>query len=273
MSAVRGSEVELVVLVGEDGEALGTQDKATVHHRATPLHLAFSCYVFDDAGRVLVTQRALSKVTWPGVWTNSVCGHPAPGEDLAAAVRRRAADELGLEIADVRLVLPAFRYRAVMDNGVVENELCPVYVARTAGPAHLDPSEVEAAEWVPWARFRDEVRDGTRAVSPWCVTQVADLAEREDGDGWFLPGDAVGPAGSGPLSGPQVGRAGGPGQARRWRGRGGRDDAARCPAAARARAGAGGSCPRARRRARWRRGRSRRRGARRGPGRCRRPPR
>ncbi len=191
MSAPRDGEAELVVLVGEDGRAVGTQDKATVHHEATPLHLAFSCYVFDDAGRVLVTQRALSKVTWPGVWTNSVCGHPAPGEDLADAVRRRAADELGLEITDVQLVLPAFRYRAVMDNGVVENELCPVHVARAVGREQVDPSEVEAADWVPWSQFRDEVRDGTREVSPWCVTQVADLAAREDGHGWFLTGDAA----------------------------------------------------------------------------------
>jgi isopentenyl-diphosphate delta-isomerase len=181
-----GGAPELVVLVDEAGVAIGTQDKATVHHRATPLHLAFSCYVFDADGRVLVTQRALSKVTWPGVWTNSVCGHPAPGEDLAEAVRRRGSQELGLELSDVALVLPTFRYRAVMGNGVVENELCPVFVARTTGPAHLDPEEVETAEWVPWATFRDDVREGRREVSPWCVTQVTDLAGREDGAGWFL---------------------------------------------------------------------------------------
>ncbi len=190
MSAAGEPRAELVVLVGEDGRALGTQEKATVHHEATPLHLAFSCYVFDDAGRVLVSQRALSKVTWPGVWTNSVCGHPAPGEELAAAVRRRAAHELGLELADVELVLPGFRYRAVMDNGVVENELCPVHVARAVGREDLDPSEVEAVEWVAWPRFRDEVRDGTREVSPWCVAQVTALAAREDGQGWFRAGDA-----------------------------------------------------------------------------------
>lgn len=182
---------EQVVLVDEAGRATGVQDKATVHHAATPLHLAFSCYVFDAEGRVLVTQRALSKVTWPGVWTNSVCGHPGPGEDLAEAVRRRASQELGLELGDVRLVLPGFRYRAVMDNGVVENELCPVFVARATGPERLDPDEVEAADWVAWETFRDEVRAGVRGVSPWCATQVADLAACEDGQGWFRAGDGA----------------------------------------------------------------------------------
>ena len=191
---------ELVVLLDEAGHAVGTTDKATVHHRDTPLHLAFSCYVFDTPAsgppRLLLTRRALHKPTWPGAWTNSVCGHPGPGEDLAEAVRRRARDELGLTLSDVRLALPGFRYRAVMPDGVVENEMCPVFVARTGDEVAADPAEVDDTTWVDWAAFRAAVLDGTRDVSPWCVDQVR-----------LLPPDPVGLAAVGEESLPPAARS------------------------------------------------------------------
>jgi isopentenyl-diphosphate delta-isomerase len=165
---------ELVVLLDEGGNAVGTTDKAGVHHAGTPLHLAFSCYLFDGAGNVLVTQRALHKRTFPGVWTNSCCGHPAPGEALDDAVRRRVEQELGTTVTDLRLVLPRFRYRAEQD-GVVENEMCPVFVGTAEGDVRADPDEVGATRWEPWAEFRRGVLDGTRPVSVWCREQVAQL--------------------------------------------------------------------------------------------------
>ena len=167
---------ELVVLLDEAGQAVGTADKAGVHHSETPLHLAFSSYLFDGAGRVLVTRRALTKRTFAGVWTNSCCGHPAPGEDLADAVRRRVRQELGTEVTDLRLVLPAFRYRAEQD-GVVENEMCPVFTGLVRDPVDPDPAEVDSVAWVGWNEFRAGVLDGTRAVSVWCREQVAQLPE------------------------------------------------------------------------------------------------
>ena len=178
---------EEVVLLDESGHAIGSAPKATTHHADTPLHLAFSCYVFDPAGRLLVTRRALDKRTFPGVWTNSFCGHPAPGEDLVGAVARRGEQELGLRLDDLLLALPTFRYQATMPNGVRENELCPVFVAVADGAPTPDASEVAAAEWVPWRAFRDGVLAGTREVSVWCAQQVVELAQRELPDGGFGP--------------------------------------------------------------------------------------
>ncbi|MEO7752220.1 MAG: isopentenyl-diphosphate Delta-isomerase [Terracoccus sp.] len=192
-----GDVVELVVLLSDDGHAVGTAPKATVHDAHTPLHLAFSLYLFDEADRLLVTRRALDKVTFPGVWTNTACGHPAPGERLEEAAARRARDELGLDVGsdELRLVLPQFAYRAEMD-GVVENELCPVFVGRVGGSPDTapHPAEVASTEWVPWADFSRDVLAGERTVSLWCGLQVAALttlgggpADWPDGDPALLP--------------------------------------------------------------------------------------
>jgi isopentenyl-diphosphate Delta-isomerase len=167
--------MEKVVLLDEQGRGIGTADKATVHHRDTPLHLAFSCYVFSTSGELLVTRRARSKTTWPGVVTNSCCGHPAPDESFAGAVSRRLHDELGLAVPVVDLLLPTFRYRAVMDNGVVENELCPVFRAVSTARPRLAPDEVDEYGWVSWPLFVSLVTGGELAVSPWCRDQVDQL--------------------------------------------------------------------------------------------------
>jgi isopentenyl-diphosphate Delta-isomerase len=208
-----GSTDELVVLLDEEGNRTGTAPKAGVHSDRTPLHLAFSCYLFDDAGRLLLTRRAEHKRTWPGVWTNSFCGHPGPDEEIAAAVRRRGRQELGVEVVHVALVLPAFRYEAVMPDGTRENEMCPVYVAQAGGGGRQlgpDPEEVAATDWVDWSAFSAEVLSGERDVSPWCRQQVADLVgalgRSWDGTGPVTPADPglLPPAGHprGPGQGP-----------------------------------------------------------------------
>lgn len=169
--------MEQVVLLDDSGQAIGVEDKRTVHHLDTPLHLAFSCYVFNDRGEFLLTQRAHHKRTWPSVWTNTCCGHPAPGESMREAIVRRLGEELGLVVRDLRLALPRFRYRAVMPNGVVENEMCPVFVAFTESDPAPNPDEVAGTRWVEWKRFREDVLADRAEVSPWCVQQVRELAE------------------------------------------------------------------------------------------------
>ncbi len=148
---------DLVVLLDDEGRPTGTAPRAGVHTTDTPLHLAFSCYLFDPDGRVLLTRRALAKRTWPGVWTNSFCGHPRPGEDPLAAVHRYAAHELGTSVTDLTCVLPDFRYRAVDPSGVVENELCPVYAARGGAELAPHPDEVAEHRWVTITELQSAV--------------------------------------------------------------------------------------------------------------------
>src|SRR5262245_28813359 len=182
---------ELVVLVSDDGMYLGTQSKIDVHHEATPLHLAFSCYVFDDSSRLLITQRAAGKRTFPGVWTNSVCGHPRIGEELFAGVRRRVREELGVQLTSLRLVLPEFRYVATMASGVMENELCPVFVGTTNNSPRPDPREVAATAWTPWDEFSRQVLAGSLEVSPWCTEQIPELARLGQRPDTWPQGDAA----------------------------------------------------------------------------------
>jgi isopentenyl-diphosphate delta-isomerase len=166
---------EQVVLLDEDGNPIGVADKATVHGARTPRHLAFSCYGFDRAGRLLVTQRSRDKRTFPLVWTNTCCGHPAPGETPEQAVRRRLADELGLQALDLRLALPGFSYRASA-HGVEENELCPVFVCTVEGEPRPRPDEVEAWQWWSWPEFVAAAGAERSVLSPWARLQAPLLA-------------------------------------------------------------------------------------------------
>ncbi|MHA7277455.1 isopentenyl-diphosphate Delta-isomerase [Arthrobacter sp. Hz1] len=167
------SGAELVVLVDESGTPTGTEAKSRVHHTSTPLHLAFSTHVYNDDGLILVTRRALSKLTWPGVWTNSFCGHPGPGESTEDAISRRADYELGITLTDLAPALPDFRYRAVDLSGLVENEICPVYTARCAGDLSPRESEVSQWEWVDPLQLVRAVQLTPWAFSPWLTLQLS----------------------------------------------------------------------------------------------------
>ena len=169
------TDIDEVVLLDDEGNAIGTAPKSSVHGTDTALHLAFSCHVLNDAGQVLVTRRALGKTAWPGVWTNSFCGHPRPAEPVLSAVHRRAEFELGITLTDIELALPLFRYRATDANGIVEHEVCPVYTARTSDDPTPNPHEVVDMNWVDPADLGSSLDTTPWAFSPWLVLQARQL--------------------------------------------------------------------------------------------------
>jgi isopentenyl-diphosphate delta-isomerase len=168
-------ELEAVVLLNEAGQAIGQADKARIHTKNTPLHSAFSIFLFNPTGKMLVQQRAWSKKTWPGIWSNACCGHPLPGEFLEAAAHRRLFDELGLSQIKLTFALPNFRYRAE-HLGIVENEICPVFIGLCETPNYPNSDEVAATDWIDWAAFASN--DPAFAhFSPWSRWEAKQLLQ------------------------------------------------------------------------------------------------
>jgi isopentenyl-diphosphate delta-isomerase len=166
------AEAERVLLLAEDGREIGTASKAEVRRSEPPRHLAFTCHVRNASGQVLVTRRALGKATWPGLWSTSFCGHPQPAETITHALHRRAEFELGLQLSDVALALPVIRYRTTDTKGVVENEICPVYLALTECTPAPHPDEVMDFRWAEPAALGESVRLTPWLYSPWLVFQA-----------------------------------------------------------------------------------------------------
>lgn len=158
---------EQVVLVNDFDEPIETLEKSKVHTANTPLHRGFSVFIFGAKGQVLLQQRALGKTTWPGVWSNSCCGHPKPGEKNIDAVRRRLAYELSLNNVEIYEILPHYRYRCE-NNGIWENEICPVFVGFTEQNPIINKGEVESTRFMPWFKFVKDVNDHPEAYSFWC---------------------------------------------------------------------------------------------------------
>ena len=172
------SHDELIVFVDDDGTPIGTGRKAESHHADTRLHLAFSVFLFNSEGELLLQQRAFGKKTWPGVWSNSCCGHRLPGEETNAAAARRLEQELGLPDIKLTIALPDFRYRAELD-GIVENEICPVLIGFTDELPALNHDEVNAVEWMPWEEVLRSAAEPGSGLSPWAIEEIELLAKSE----------------------------------------------------------------------------------------------
>lgn len=170
---------EHVILLNEKGEPIGTAEKYAVHTAHTPLHLAFSCWIFNHEGQVLITRRSLGKKAWPGVWTNSVCGHPQQNESFEQAIVRRCRFEVGAELTDITPVYPEFRYCETDASGIVENEVCPVYAAKLTNAITLNPDEVMDSRWVSLDALFRALAATPWVFSPWMVLQY-DSQEARD---------------------------------------------------------------------------------------------
>lgn len=167
--------MEQVVLVDDQNNQIGLADKATVHTDHTPLHRGFSLFLFNSQGELLLTQRALSKKTFAGIWTNTVCGHPGPKERMEEAAQRRLREELGIrEIREIREISP-YKYKFADKSGIVENEICPILVGYYDGEVKPNPVEIENYKWIKWEKWLEETKTNPYGYSPWSVEETTIL--------------------------------------------------------------------------------------------------
>ena len=183
--------MEQVVLVDEKNQEIGLADKTKVHTKKTPLHRGFSLWLVNSKKELLLTQRAWNKLTFPGVWTNTLCGHPKPQETAIEAAHRRLAEELGMELKNqkskikntlglIKEVAP-YRYKFADNNGIVENEICPILVAyvdfEEDDNFSPDPQEIANWQWIPWDEFLEKIQENPRQYSPWSVEEAKILSK------------------------------------------------------------------------------------------------
>ncbi|MEV5987071.1 isopentenyl-diphosphate Delta-isomerase [Streptomyces sp. NPDC052051] len=167
------AEAIMLELVDENGTTIGTAEKLTAHQAPGQLHRAFSVFLFDEQGRLLLQQRALGKYHSPGVWSNTCCGHPYPGEAPFAAAARRTYEELGVspsllaEAGTVRYNHPD------PDSGLVEQEFNHLFVGLVQTTVDPDPEEVASTAFVTPEELAE--RHAKDTFSAWFMT-VLDAA-------------------------------------------------------------------------------------------------
>jgi isopentenyl-diphosphate delta-isomerase len=156
---------EPLILVDSEDRVVGHLPKAEAHVGDGVLHRAFSVFLFDDQGRVLMQQRAEGKPLWPLIWSNSCCSHPRRGEDVESAVQRRLREELGMESNAVFLY--KFEYQARYDETGSEHELCWVFAGHTTDEPQINPTEIADWRWMSAEAVDRELVEQPDRWSPW----------------------------------------------------------------------------------------------------------
>lgn len=159
-----------LILVDADDRELGFLDKASCHDGEGVLHRAFSLFVLDRDGRILLQRRAGDKRLWPGYWSNTCCSHPRRGEGMRAAVERRSLEELGIGIHTLSFAFK-FQYHERFDGAGAEHELCHVYVARTDDEPQPNGNEIDAWDWYTVEELETMLVDSSARCTPWFLME------------------------------------------------------------------------------------------------------
>jgi isopentenyl-diphosphate Delta-isomerase len=166
--------MEQVILVNERDEEIGVEEKLRAHQNGGQLHRAFSIFLFNEAGELLMQRRAAGKYHFGGLWSNTCCGHPRPGESVADAALRRLGEEFGISAPlAVRTTLiygaddPA--------SGLSEREFLHIFSGRFDGEPEPNRAEVGHWRWLSLKKVRAELADTPMRFTPWFPLALAAL--------------------------------------------------------------------------------------------------
>lgn len=174
-SEIVSDDAEPLILVDSSDTVLGYLDKAACHDGDGRLHRAFSLFIFNATGELLVQRRAAGKRLWPGYWSNSCCSHPRRDETMAVATQRRCTQELGF--ATELDYLYTFEYAAsYLDEGT-ERELCSVFVGSFDGEPNVNATEIDEWRWISTDELAAALEDTPEAYTPWFKMEWARLRQ------------------------------------------------------------------------------------------------
>ena len=156
--------MEHVILVDANDRAVGTMEKMEAHRKGI-LHRAFSVLIFNDAGQVLLQKRSKSKYHSSGLWTNTCCSHPLPGESMEDATRRRLREEMGIDLQPTFSY--SFLYKAPLDHGLIEHELDHVFVGTFNGSPNINRKEVEDWKYVDLKWLKEDILKNPSDYTVW----------------------------------------------------------------------------------------------------------
>lgn len=178
---MNGESMTELILVNELDQQIGTADRSRCHSGKGILHRAFTIFVFNQDGQVLIQKRSNGKTLWPCTWETSCSGHPVVGEDLVAAAQKRLQEELG-----IRTELEThgkFQYQASYEDEGSENEICFVLSGKYDGVIRPDPQEVSEYRWVDADELKGEIADSRDEHAPWLITGLEMVSSQGGTDG------------------------------------------------------------------------------------------
>ncbi len=171
--------MDRLIIVDKDDKEIGWGEKDECHLIPAKLHRAFSIFIFNSKGEMLIHKRSGSKKTWPGYWTNACCSHPRKGEGLEEATTRRLREELGF--ACLLESLFSFYYKADYDSTYGEHEIDHVFAGTYDGDVTPDRGEVEELAFVPVNTLREDVQRSPQKYTPWFKRALPTVLEHING--------------------------------------------------------------------------------------------